>query len=158
MICPHCNAQIPDGTTFCTACGAPVPPAQPLSYPPPVPPPPSGGDTSSAKPPAGGSFSVAPPPLTVPKKPAKAKGACLPACIAGIVIGTICLFFGLYTLFSASCSIHSTSFGGDFYTYTYKGIVAVAELMVTLIKSAAMLCVGLGGFMDCYFINQLIRK
>ena len=94
---------------------------------------------------------------SVPPAPADKRGAALIASILGLVIGTVCLLYGLAAFFGASVSLSSTSFGGDFYTYTYRGIVAIAQSQADQTKLLAMLCVGLGCFMDCHFLQQLRR-
>lgn len=49
---------------------------------------------------------------------------------------------------SAGTSISSTSFGGDFYTYTYQGIVAVSEILASIEVSLGWIIVAIGAAID----------
>ena len=143
MNCQKCGVQIPEDSSFCTSCGASQDSA-------------SGG--TALKPTVETTSAAQASPAADTLKTAPQKNPSVIAPILGLVVGTICLLYGLAVFFGASCAIHSTSFGGDFYTYTYRGIVAIAESQLAITKLLAMLCIGFGGFMDCYFLKQLLRK
>ena len=50
----------------------------------------------------------------------------------GLIIGTIIIIIGINRILSAGTGISSTSFGADFYTYAYRGIVEIAKLLVSI--------------------------
>lgn len=54
--------------------------------------------------------------------------------ITGLVVGTLLILVGFYTIFaetdtSTLIGISNSSFGADFYTYTYGGIYAIWQLL-----------------------------
>ncbi len=136
MNCPCYGIPLSNDTASPAACGAPV---SLLSYPP------STGEDGPELPPVSRSSGG---PSRPSKKPDR---ACWPVCVAGIVIGTACLAFGLHTLFAAAGILRTASFTGE-------EMAAVAALLAALVRGVAVLCVGLGGFMDCYFVLQLTRQ
>lgn len=127
MLCEKCRKNIPDDSLFCPECGA---------------------ETSQKK--AEDMKKALGNVIESPKTVMKTKGSIFYN--FGLVVGTGCILAGLIFFFTG-CPIESTSFGGDFYTYTYKGIVAIAELMTTLIKAVALLLIAMGTFLDCYILN-----
>jgi len=72
----------------------------------------------------------------------------------GLIIGTLLIVVGLFRILSAGTSISSTSFGGDFYTYTYQGIVAVTEILARIEVSIGWLIVAVGAAIDVYSLNK----
>lgn len=72
----------------------------------------------------------------------------------GLIVGTLSIVFGLITLFTTECPIRIASFGADFYTYTYQGIVGVAQLLTSLVRIMSILLIGFGVYLDYYFIEK----
>lgn len=66
----------------------------------------------------------------------------------GLVVGTILIIIGLTRIFSAGVSISSTSFGADFYTYSYQGIVAIAEILSSIEVTLGWVIVAVGAAID----------
>jgi hypothetical protein len=60
----------------------------------------------------------------------------------------------LIRIVSAGTSISSTSFGGDFYTYTYQGIVAVAEGLASIEVTLGMILTAIGAAIDLQAIHS----
>ncbi len=69
-------------------------------------------------------------------------------------IGTLFIILGLIRIASAGTSISSTSFGGDFYTYTYQGIVAVAEGLASIEVTLGMILTAIGAAIDLQAIHS----
>ncbi len=61
-----------------------------------------------------------------------------------LAVGVLLVFVGFIRLLSSGTSISTTSFGGDFYTYTYRGIVAISELLSDIEASLCWLIMGIG--------------
>lgn len=68
--------------------------------------------------------------------------------LIGLIIGTLIIVIGFSRIVSAGTSISSTSFGGDFYTYTYQGIVAVSEILASIEVSLGWVIVAIGAAID----------
>ena len=68
--------------------------------------------------------------------------------LVGLVIGTLIIVVGIIRIMSAGTSISPTSFGGDFYTYTYQGIVAISEMIASLEVSIGWVIVAIGAAID----------
>ncbi|MBO5505107.1 MAG: zinc ribbon domain-containing protein [Clostridia bacterium] len=64
--------------------------------------------------------------------------------ITRILIGTLLILIGFQRILSAGTSISSTSFGADFYTYTYRGIVAISEILASIEVSLGWIIVAIG--------------
>lgn len=148
MICPKCNATIPDDSEFCSNCGAPIQAAQ--AEDPPV----------SAEKPISAEEEI----MAAPDKANGKDSRAVMAQISfnmdyiGVIIGVLCIVIGLVFFATTSTSIHSTSFGADFYTYTYQGIVAVVETGVKLIKLLSLILILGGALVDCHYVKKIIEK
>lgn len=149
MICPNCGASVPDDSAFCTACGASIP-SQGT---------PSAADAPETAAPASKASAAAPQSgkirLTLPKTPAHIP---FNPDYAGIIIGALCIVVGLFFFATTSSSVSSTSFGADFYTYVYRGVVATAELLVRLIKLLSLTLVLGGAALECHYIRRLLQN
>lgn len=66
----------------------------------------------------------------------------------GILVGMILIIIGFVRIFTAGSSISSTSFGGDFYTYTYQGIVAISEILASIEVTMGWIVVAIGTAID----------
>lgn len=72
----------------------------------------------------------------------------------GIVISTCCIIIGVTFFFFTETSLRTTSFGGDFYTYTYKGLVAIEAILIKLVKLWSISLIFIGSLLDCHFISE----
>ncbi len=64
--------------------------------------------------------------------------------IIGLIVGSLLILIGIISVFSSRAGVSSTSFGGDFYTYTYKGIVAIYEILASIDVMLGWILVALG--------------
>lgn len=71
-----------------------------------------------------------------------------------LIVGTFLIFVGFLRLMDSSVSISSTSFGADFYTYTYKGIVACAEMLGKINKTLSWCLIAIGALIDIKAIME----
>ncbi|MEE0706185.1 MAG: zinc ribbon domain-containing protein [Adlercreutzia sp.] len=142
MICPSCQKAIPDDSAFCEECGAPIEPsphqaptpAEPIILPTP------------AKP----ADPVAP-------SQEKSKGTLRLFSSIGIVAGILCIAAGIFGFVALPGTPNSGSFGGDFYTYTYQGIVALSKQLDIVARLACGALASFGVFLVCHFgllLNQ----
>ena len=119
--CPACGADIESDSAFCEKCGSPIsPPAAPKDL--------QVRDTEvrSAK-------SV----KTTSRMPDYVR-------YIDLLIGIVFIIIGITRITSAGTTISSTSFGGDFYTYTYKGIVAITELLARIDVTLGWILIAIG--------------
>lgn len=68
--------------------------------------------------------------------------------IIGLSVGTVIMIIGFIRIATAGTSISSTSFGADFYTYTYQGIVAVTEALAAIEVTLGWILVSIGAAID----------
>ena len=121
IICPVCGTDVEQGSSFCEKCGSPIsPPAAPKDLPA------RDMEVRSAK-----SVNTA---------------SWMPDYVRFIdpIIGIVFIIIGITRITSAGTSIYSTSFGGDFYTYTYKGIVAITELLARIDVTLGWILIAIG--------------
>ena len=134
MICPRCGASLDEDSKFCEVCGNPV---QPADKP----------ETEPAAAPSERSAEVkkepAENPLPVSGKKTLSKGEMI-----GLAIGTVFIVVGFIRIATAGTSISSTSFGADFYTYTYQGIVSVAEILASIEVTLGWILAAIGASID----------
>jgi len=74
--------------------------------------------------------------------------------LVGLAVGTLLIVVGVMRITSAGTSISSTSFGGDFYTYAYQGIVAVSEILAEIEVSLGWVIVAIGAAIDVHSLQQ----
>ncbi len=89
---------------------------------------------------------------TVPPQPSRGYAQ------AGIFGGVLCLIVAAAGFMLSGGSVESSSFGGDFYTYAYKGIAAISKEIELLNR---LVCAALGAFgifMICHFGHKLPPK
>lgn len=135
MVCKNCGTQLDQDSMFCTTCGAkvekevfqPAPAAQPFVAPP----------------------VYAPIPTPIPQKP---KAKLNLSKLIGLIVGSLLVLIGLIQVMSAGSTISSTSFGADFYTYTYRGIVAITKQLASIHSALGWVIVAIGAGID---INAL---
>ena len=134
MICPRCGASLDEDSKFCEVCGNPV---QPADKP----------ETEQQAVPSERSAEVKSEPaenlLPVSGKKTLSKGEMI-----GLAIGTVFIVIGFIRIATAGTSISSTSFGADFYTYTYQGIVAVAEILASIEVTLGWILAAIGASID----------
>ena len=134
MICPRCGASLDEDSKFCEVCGNPV---QPADKP----------ETEQQAAPSERSAEVKSEPaenlLPVSGKKTLSKGEMI-----GLAIGTVFIVVGFIRIATAGTSISSTSFGADFYTYTYQGIVSVAEILASIEVTLGWILAAIGASID----------
>lgn len=74
--------------------------------------------------------------------------------VFGVLAGVVMLCFGVYAFFTASVGCDSTSFGGDAYTYIYKGIVATAKTLYLICRCLGMALMCGGVAIACHFASR----
>lgn len=126
MNCPKCGASLEDDSKFCVSCGANLEANTDAEE--------TSTDSSEAQ-----SEKVM---TSVAKKPKNSKK------VIGLVVGTLFIAIGLIRVLTAGTSISSTSFGADFYTYTYRGIVAISEILASIEVTLGWIVVAIGAAID----------
>jgi hypothetical protein len=74
--------------------------------------------------------------------------------LIGLIVGTLIIVVGIIRIMSAGTSVSSTSFGGDFYTYTYQGIVAISEILASIEVSLGWVIVAIGAAIDVHSLQH----
>lgn len=129
MNCPKCGAILEEDAKFCVSCGTRLDNAGEAAF--------DGfaQDKQSDHP------TIFNTPKAETKKERKAN-------VRGLIVGTLIIVIGLIRVVSAGTSISATSFGGDFYTYTYQGIVAISEILASIEQAIGWLIVAVGATID----------
>ena len=126
--CQSYGAPLSEDSVFCVNCGAKVSSpthCDPISH-------------RSQTPEA---------PVSVPT--ANKEGAALSRQkLISLIVGSVLIVIGLTRVFAAGTTISSSSFGGDFYTYTYRGIVAISEQLASIQASLGWVIVAIGAAID----------
>ena len=164
MICPRCGARLDEDSKFCEVCGNPVQAADRPETEPAAVPSESSAEVKSgpAAVPSERSAEVKSEPAAVlSEKSAEVKkeAAENPLPVSGkktlskgemicLAIGTVFIVIGFIRIATAGTSISSTSFGADFYTYTYQGIVAVAEILASIEVTLGWILAAIGASID----------
>ena len=162
MNCPKCNAVIDDDSRFCVHCGAPIEAeaesADAVTTP--------EVEATSSETVAASDAEAAP---AVEASAASAvEASAVPAVAAsaapaesatqkllkdktkliGLVVGTALIIVGIYRIMEAGTTISSTSFGADFYTYTYQGIVAISRILASIEVTIGWVIIAIGAAID----------
>lgn len=132
MNCPKCGALLEEDSKFCTSCGANLEPNQEVEK------------IESSNFPNGEEHKVE----------KESKITKIPSKKIGLIVGTVLVIIGFIRIFSAGTSISSTSFGGDFYTYTYQGIVAISEILASIEVTLGWVVVAIGAGIDVISLKQ----
>lgn len=74
--------------------------------------------------------------------------------IIKLIVGTLIIIIGFIRIMTAGTSISTTSFGADFYTFTYRGIVAISELLASIQVSLGWILVAIGASIDVSALRQ----
>ncbi len=122
MLCKNCQNEIASDALFCTNCGTPV-------------------ERTSE------NVMLSTVENSMNENKAKKKSLNRVASVTGIVF----MVLGIVFFCMSFSTLHVTSFGGDFYTYTYKGLCAISSLLSLLAKIGSCILFGLGLSMTCYF-------
>ena len=131
MKCPKCGAILEADSVFCVSCGASLSEI---------------GEAASSTPGSTEHDNDVTPQKQgehPQKESVSNKGK-----IISLIVGTIIIAIGIVRIMSAGTSISSTSFGGDFYTYTYQGLVAVSEILASIEVSLGWIIVAIGAAID----------
>lgn len=145
MFCKNCGTTLSPDSEFCTTCGTPVVKEAPVA--PVAPVAPAVNPMEAAKEKLTGVI----PEVTKNVKAPKKKGNL--ACTLGVVFGILAIIGGIILMTSAGSSLSYASFGGDFYTYTYRGIRSIELLLITMVQGVGGLMSAFGAFMTCFFLN-----
>lgn len=125
MNCAKCGAEIEANSNFCMSCGAKI----------------ESGDTEKmpnnpvTTDNIGDGSSAVKAPVNITK-------------IIGMVVGLFFITVGLIRVLNAGTSISPASFGGDFYTYTYQGIVAVSEILASIEVTLGWIVTAIGAAIE----------
>ena len=138
MNCTKCGAPLEADAKFCVTCGAAVEEA-PIAQETPV------SEAPAAQTAATDAKEVAT--AVVNETVDKVKKMDKKKLIT-LIVGTIIVLIGFITVFSAGTTISSTSFGADFYTYTYRGIVAISEILAKIHAALGWIIVAIGAAID----------
>lgn len=134
MNCPKCGAVLEKNSKFCDSCGAQINGTE------------EAANTNSnpfATPNSEVQQSTANIDTKVPEDAKRGKVDPI-----GLIVGTLIIIVGFIRIRSAGTSISSTSFGGDFYTYAYQGIVAISEILASIEVSLGWVIVAIGAAID----------
>ncbi len=157
MKCPNCGAMIDDDSKFCAECGQVIEvnnsqePNQ------------AGDKTEPEEKPA--ISQTEKPVVSQIVKPdvsgaaateqkSETKDVNRIAKIVGLVIGAALIVIGITRIAAAGISVSSTSFGGDFYTYAYRGIVAIGQVLVRIEVSLGWVIVAIGAAIDISILTK----
>ena len=134
LTCKKCGANLSPDSVFCVNCGTKVDsaPIQHESIP---------EETPIVQPPV------------VDSAPKKESSFPLQKLVA-LLLGTALIIIGITRVLSAGTTISSTSFCGDFYTYTYRGIVAITEQLAAIQVSLGWAIAAIGAAIDVYALHK----
>lgn len=144
MKCPNCNAILDVDAKFCTTCGTQL----------------DATETPTEAPAADASQTAPVEEVTIPegerdgKKKPKKKSEKPSGKKLQLLVGTALILVGFLRIFVSGTTISSTSFGGDFYTYTYQGIVAISQLLSAIETSLGWLIVAIGAAIDLHALER----
>ena len=140
MKCPKCGAILEEDSKFCVSCGTQLEIAGGTSY----------DNPDTIMPQNRNNYENATTPAAErPRGPKKRK-----INVLGVIVGTFIILIGIIRISSAGTSISSTSFGGDFYTYTYRGIVAISEILASIEVSLGWIIVSIGAAIDVVSLRK----
>ena len=152
MKCPKCGAPLDEDSKFCVVCGAHLEEADTVL--------PADAEPAAAPAEPVEEPSAVPAASAEPAPAAAAKPAVQNILQKDllkwieIAVGAVFIIVGLIRIFGAGTSISSTSFGGDFYTYTYRGIVAITELLSAIEVTLGWILTALGAFIGLHGLRR----
>lgn len=131
MECKFCSAQLHEGSKFCVNCGKSLVEDEEIKV---------STDVPMNVEPKKDESSVNVQSVSTPKKKKKKIRVAHFEILAGIVI----IIVGVLRFLDSGVSVSSTSFGGDFYTYSYRGIVNCVNLLSQVNGTASWIIIALG--------------
>lgn len=150
MKCIHCQFELDENAVFCENCGSPVVvPEVPEETP-------TQQEPTTVEAPAVDAVPVtetapaAESPTATEKKDIHQ--------LLSLIVGTALIVIGMIRLFTSGATVSSASFGGDFYTYAYQGIVACAEMLGKVNATVAWLIVAIGAYIDLGALKGKLSK
>lgn len=141
MNCPKCNAVIDDDSVFCVHCGEPIKAADEnveLSENKEI-----KKDQAAEEEKVISHVSGSVSGDSMRQKILKDKIK-----LVGLIVGTALIAVGIYRIANAGTTISSTSFGADFYTYTYQGIVAISRILASIEVTIGWVIIAIGAAID----------
>ncbi len=75
-----------------------------------------------------------------------------------LIVGTFIIIIGFVRLGESSYGISSTSFGADFYTYAYRGIVGAVKMLGRLNETISWVLIALGLYIDLKAVKGFFKK
>ena len=130
MKCPKCGALLDDDSRFCVNCGTSI--EQPILKS-------SLNDIGTTQ---NNSFNRNQYESNNMNNPNKSKNTL--GKVVSAIVSIALIVIGVIRIVTAGTSISSTSFGGDFYTYTYKGIVAISEILSSVEVTLGWVIIAIG--------------
>ena len=146
MICKNCGAQLEENIQFCGNCGAPTAEATPVV-----------NSAPAATPVVNSAPAATPIPQTVVNvatENAKKLKNVKKYINLETIVGFVFIIIGIIRALTSSASVSPTSFGADFYTYSYKAIVNCAELLSSVNVTLSIILIAIG----CVIIFNSKRK
>ena len=141
MNCPKCNAVIDDDSVFCVHCGEPIKADD------------KNAEVSEKK--EAKKEQAAEEEKVISQVSAPVSGDSMvqkilkdKAKLIGLIVGTALIAVGIYRITNAGTTISSTSFGADFYTYTYQGIVAISRILASIEVTIGWVIISIGAAID----------
>ncbi len=131
MICPKCGAVLDEDSKFCVTCGTNIEDAD------------NGGISRRINSVYSSNDTQQLSGINTTSVPEN-KNKRVIGNIIRIVVSLTLIIIGVIRIVSAGTSISSTSFGGDFYTYTYKGIVAISEILSSVEVTLGWVVIAIG--------------
>ncbi len=146
MVCKFCQAEINDEAAFCPNCGQP-----------------SAEQTNEGAQQKSNNFISAHPveiptfTEEIPSPITQIKGMINFETIA-FIVGTFLILIGFARLFGSSVTISPVSFGADYYTYAYRGIIECAELLSKINGTVSWLIIAVGAAIDLKALKMILKK
>lgn len=74
--------------------------------------------------------------------------------VVGFCIGTLLIIVGFVMMSKGESGISRTSFGGDFYTYAYRGIVEISQQLEAIQTTLSWVLVAIGAAIDVRMLHD----